>query len=603
MHVFISCYTQLHILGCCHQLKKQNTEINMSFQTPITISDAIERIESNKFLLPAIQREFIWSHSKIEWLFDSIMRNYPISSFLLWNVEESTSKNYRFYKFINEYRERYKTHNEEISTNGINSFNAVLDGQQRLTSLYLGLKGSFGYKEYRRKWEDTEWSIPTRHLYLNISNELTEEEDGRIYEFSFLEKDLTQEREVYETEDKNWFKVGAILNYSDDETFDNFVEEFENSFSRKAIRQLRRTIVEKPIINYFLEKEQSLDKALNIFIRINSGGEPLNFSDLLMSIAVANWTQKDARKEIHKLVDTVRDKGYSISKDLVLKSFLYLHSKDIKFRVTNFSKENAKEFETEWEQIRDAILSTFDLIKSFGFTDFTLTSKNAVIPIIYYLYHKGIYRDYSNKIEFKQDRENIKKWLHIVLIKRLFGGTSDNVLSQMRRAFTDNISETKIKPEISNFPIDTIFNHIRKDTSVGEEFIEETLFTQIDNQYAFSILSLLYPNLDYKNNNFHKDHVHPASTYKNLSEENKEKYGWRTFNSIYNLQMLDANENMSKNDLNLKDWVEKETNENNREQFLNLHIIPNLDLSLDNFSEYHEKRKEILMDKLKTLLN
>jgi len=575
----------------------------MSFQTPITISDAIERIESNKFLLPAIQREFIWSHSKIEWLFDSIMRNYPISSFLFWNVEENTSKNYRFYKFINEYRERYKTHNEEISTNGINSFNAVLDGQQRLTSLYLGLKGSFGYKEYRRKWEDTERNIPTRHLYLNISNELTEEEDGRIYEFSFLEKDLTQEHEVYETDNKNWFKVGAILNYSDDETFDNFVEEFDSSFSRKAIRQLRRTILEKPIINYFLEKGQSIDKALNIFIRINSGGEPLNFSDLLMSIAVANWTQKDARKEIHKLVDSVREKGYYISKDLILKSFLYLYSKDIKFRVTNFSKENAKEFEIEWEQIRDAILSTFDLIKSFGFTDFTLTSKNAVIPIIYYLYHKEIYRDFSNKIEFQQDRENIKKWLHIVLIKRLFGGTSDNVLSQIRRTFTDNVLETKIKSEIATFPIDTIFNYIRKDTSVGEEFIEETLFTQIDNQYAFSILSLLYPNLDYKNNNFHKDHVHPASIYDKLSDENKEKYGWRTYNSIYNLQMLDANENMSKNDLNLSDWVEKETNDTNKEQFLNLHIIPNVDLSLDNFSEYIEQRKEILMKRLKALLD
>lgn len=575
----------------------------MSFQTPITISDAIKKIELNQFLLPAIQREFIWSHSKIEWLFDSIMRNYPISSFLFWKVEENTSKNYRFYKFINEYRERYKTHNEEISTNGISSFNAVLDGQQRLTSLYLGLKGSFGYKEYRRKWEDTEWSIPTRHLYLNISNELTEEEDGRNYEFRFLEKEQTGELDLYATEEKSWFKVGAILNYSDEETFDNFVEEFDNAFSRKAIRQLRRTIVEKPIINYFLEEEQSLDKALNIFIRINSGGEPLNFSDLLMSIAVANWTQKDARKEIHKLVDSVREKGYSISKDLVLKSFLYLHSRDIKFRVTNFSKENAKEFETEWERIRDTILSTFDLLKSFGFTDFTLTSKNAVIPIIYYLYHKGIYRDYSNKIEFKEDRERVKKWLHIVLIKRLFGGTSDNVLSQMRRTFTDNVSEIKIKSEIVTFPIDNIFNHIRKDTSVGEEFIEETLFTQMDNQYAFSILSLLYPNLDYKNNNFHKDHVHPASTYKKLSEENKERYGWHTFNSIYNLQMLDANENMSKKDLSLKEWVEKDTNEDNKEQFLNLHIIPNIDFSLENFSEYIENRKGILMERLKTLLN
>ena len=261
----------------------------MSFQTPITISDAIEKIDSNQFLLPAIQREFIWNHSKIEWLFDSIMRNYPISSFLFWKVEETTSKGYRFYKFINEYRERYKTHNEEISTNGISSFNAVLDGQQRLTSLYLGLKGSFGYKEYRRKWEDTEWSIPTRHLYLNITTELQDEEDGRIYEFSFLEKSETEESEIYEANEQKWFKVGAILNYTEDEAFDEFVEEFESSFSRKAIRQLRRTIMEKPIINYFLEKDQSLDKALNIFIRINSGGEPLNFSDLLMSIAVLSW--------------------------------------------------------------------------------------------------------------------------------------------------------------------------------------------------------------------------------------------------------------------------------------------------------------------------
>jgi uncharacterized protein with ParB-like and HNH nuclease domain len=234
----------------------------MSFQTPITISDAINKIDSNQFLLPAIQREFIWSHSKIEWLFDSIMRNYPISSFLFWNVEEQTGKGYRFYKFISEYRERYNTHNSEISTNGISSFEAVLDGQQRLTSLYLGLKGSYGYSVKNLKWENTERKIPTRHLYLNISSELKDEEDGRIYEFKFIEKSDSEEKEIYQENDSDWFKVGAILNYEDEESFDNFVEDFENSFSRKAIRQLRRTILEKPIINYFLEKDQSLDKAL-----------------------------------------------------------------------------------------------------------------------------------------------------------------------------------------------------------------------------------------------------------------------------------------------------------------------------------------------------
>ena len=100
----------------------------MSFETPITIKEAMGKIHSNEFLLPAIQREFVWSHKKIEWLFDSLMRGYPISSFLFWKVEEKVSEQYKFYRFINEYRAIFKTHNEEIPTNGIKSFTAILDG-------------------------------------------------------------------------------------------------------------------------------------------------------------------------------------------------------------------------------------------------------------------------------------------------------------------------------------------------------------------------------------------------------------------------------------------------------------------------------------------
>jgi len=573
----------------------------MSFQTPITIAEAVENIEYNRFLLPAIQREFVWSSSKIEWLFDSLMRNYPISSFLFWNVEGASVNGYRFYKFINEYRERYKTHNEEISTDGMGSFNAILDGQQRLTSLYVGLKGSYAYKEYRRKWENSEWSIPTRRLYLNFASTLEEQEDGRIYEFSFLKDSDTKQAEIYK--DK-WFRIGKILELKNISKFNKYVTDIGLSeFSIDILARLQEVIHSDRIINYFLEKEQDIDKALNIFIRINSGGEPLNFSDLLMSIAVANGTQKDARKEIHKLVDAVRDKGFSISKDLVLKTFLFLYSKDIKFRVTNFSRDNAKEFETEWEKIRDAILSTFELLKTYGFTDYTLTSKNAILPIVYYLYHRQIYRDYSTKIEFKNEREIIKKWLHIVLIKKIFGGQANSVLTQIRKAFTSDITKLKIKPEISKFPVNEINKNIKKDTTVGDEFIEDLLYSQKDDQYTFSTLSILYPNLDYKNNDFHKDHIHPAASYNNLTDYLKEKYGWRTYNSIYNLQMLDANENMSKNDKSLKEWVDAQTKNIDKDKFLENHLIPNVELELDNFEEYFEKRKELLIKELKKVLN
>ncbi len=582
----------------------------MSFQTPITIKEAIENIESNKFLLPSIQREFIWKHEKVEWLFDSLMKNYPISSFLFWQVNSEVKKGYKFYKFISKYREKYKTHNSEISVDGIDEFKAILDGQQRLTSLYIGLKGSYAYKDYKKKWEDTEWSIPTRQLYLNITNKLKDEEDGRVYEFKFLKKEDTKEKEIFQDiKEQKWFRIGEILNYQNDNKFDEFVEKF-NQTEKEILRQLRKTILEKELINFFLEKEQDLDKALNIFIRINSGGEPLNFSDLIMSIAVANWENNDAREVIHNLVDNIRDKGFLISKDFILKVFLYLYSKDIKFKVTNFSKENARNFEDKWSEIRNAILEVFDLVKTFGFSDLTLTSKNALIPIIYYIYHKSIIKDFSVSVKFEKDRENIKKWLHIMLIKMVFGSQSDTVLTQIRKAFTSDFDKFKIDENISEFQFDKILNSIEKDTSISDEFIDTILTTQKEDKYAFSILSILYPNLDYKNNNFDKDHLHPISKFTkdeieklNLDETIKNEYFQANiYNGIYNLQMLDANENKSKSDLSLKDWVNKSTNSSTRKQFLDTHLIPDIDLSFENFKEFVDERKSIVKMKLKTIL-
>ena len=58
----------------------------MSFQTPITISEVINDIHSKKYLLPSIQREFVWSQDQITMLFDSLMRDYPINSFLFWKI-------------------------------------------------------------------------------------------------------------------------------------------------------------------------------------------------------------------------------------------------------------------------------------------------------------------------------------------------------------------------------------------------------------------------------------------------------------------------------------------------------------------------------------
>jgi len=582
----------------------------MSFQAPISIAMAIDDIVNNRLLLPAIQREFIWTNTQIEWLFDSIMRHYPISSFLFWRVEGDTKHQYKYYRFLQRFRERYQIHNDEFDTNGANDFMAVLDGQQRLASLYIGLKGSYAYKLPRVWWDNTEYSIPTRRLYLNIIDKLADEEDGRIYDFQFLTKD------EYNAEKEKWFKVGNILELRSIFDFNKFLDKHNyknNQFTYEALSRLQESIHTDRSINYFLETEQNLDKALNIFIRINSGGEPLNFSDLLMSIAIANWEHLDARKEINQLIDEIRDKGFFISKDLILKTFLVLYSNDIKFKVTNFSKSNAKDFEGKWENIKLALHSTFDLIKSYGFTETTLTSKNAIIPIVYYLYHRNIYPEFHKKKSHEKDRDIIKKWLHVVLIKRIFGGQADTILAKIRTVFTKNVSIEKINSSVIEFPYELIVKELKgttKDMTFDDDYIDNLLLTQYNDPLCFSILAIFYPNLDYRNGDFHKDHIFAESLFTKrkikglgIQDEQLDFYlNPDNYNSVSNLQLLDGNENKAKQDANLDDWVKKESKNKGltQKEFCERHLLPEI-FDISKFETFITTRRKELKNILKKL--
>ena len=109
------------------------------FQNPITIKEAIDNIYSRKYLLPAIQRKFTWSNNQIEMLFDSILRGYPINSFMFWKISSDEIKSsYKFYQFIENFRQFYNENNIDINTIGANDFEAIIDGQQRLTGVDIG---------------------------------------------------------------------------------------------------------------------------------------------------------------------------------------------------------------------------------------------------------------------------------------------------------------------------------------------------------------------------------------------------------------------------------------------------------------------------------
>ena len=574
----------------------------MSYQTPISIKQAIDKIDFNHYLLPAIQREFVWTSDNIELLFDSLLRNYPIGSLLMWKVQGENKVNHRYYSVLKTYREKYATHCKEVNTDSIPDFEAVLDGQQRLTALYIGLKGSYAYKLKNYAWKDNEHSIPTRKLYLCLTeNSIIEEdnEDGRVYDFQFLTKDEVKES------DRIWFEVGKILSLNGTFELNQFLKKNDwdtNEYITNTLSKLLDVIHVKNLINYYLEVEQDYDKALNIFIRINSGGEKLSYSDLIMSTLISGWTSKtiSARDEFNNLIAEIwNSTEIVIDKDLIIRTYLLIFSDDIKFRVTNFSLENAKEFKDNWTEIRASIVEAIELVRDFGYAERTLTSKNALLPIIHYLYISNKTKQFRTKVSNKEDRELIKRWFHTVLLKRIFGGQADTVLKLIRDVVKD-----EIKKGADIFPATSIAKKLsktRKSITMDEESIENLLYTTYEDRYAFPILALLYPHLDYKNNDFNKDHIFPHSIFSNknlkklgidLEQKNGRYYteNW-CYNGIVNLQMLDSNENKSKSDKSFEEWAK--TSKVNFEK----QLLPKI-TDIHKFVKFVDERWEILKERL-----
>lgn len=604
------------------------------FEKPITIKDAINNIDKREYLLPALQRQFVWGPEQIETLFDSIMRDYPINSFMLWRVTEPSIKNnLKFYEFLKKYRQRYNELNPEFETKGYADFYAVIDGQQRLTSIYIGIKGSYAYKEYKKWWRDDEECIPTRHLYLDLHSEMPEDNEKKTkFDFRFLTEDDLDWFSENEP-NRNWYKVSDIITIENRNDLDNYIEDkgwLSNKFTKETIRQLWTVIHERPLINYYLERNQELATVLDIFIRTNSGGEPLSFSDLLMSIITASWKKLDARKEIPDVINqvfTIRGREFQISKDFVLKTCLVLLNDNIKFQIKNFDKSNVVNFEEHWGEIKKAIISGFELVANMGLSNFTLRAKNAVIPIIYFIYQKQITDEINHPLKHKADKALIQKWLTISLLKGVFGGQSDNVLTKIRRVILSKLETTlnliQSNPNASDadkatwisslktipFPFQEIVSEFAADPSKNltfdDAFIDELLKTQYEAGEAYLILSLLYPYLDYFNQNTHKDHLHNADFFRKIKDNishvppteldfYKDAGNW---NSILNLQMLNSSLNGSKNDKSLKDWVAQ----NNID--LDTHIIPkNISLDISNFKQFIGERKKLLITKIKALV-
>lgn len=576
----------------------------MSFQTPIKIKEALDKIQENRYLLPAIQREFVWKPEQIEKLFDSLMNDYPIGSFLFWEVKEP--KNYRFYEFIKKYNQKESNHNQEIFLSNNKEIIAILDGQQRLTALYIGLLGTYTEKLPRCRWDNPK-AFLDKYLCLNLLDKVEEEiDDMNKYEFKFCTKE-----EIEKKDNKNfWFKIRDILDlesgYSITKKCMTILEGYSEKIienANKKLSKLYNVVFEKAIINYYLEQENNLDKVLNIFLRVNSMGTKLNYSDLLLSIATAQWKERDAREEINKLVDDLNKigDGFNLDKDFVLRACLYLTKeiKNIRFKVDNFKKENMDLIETNWDNIAYSLDITLKLLKSFGYNKDNLSAYTPILPVALYILKNNFDYKIITHSSFYEDRKLIKEWIIKSTLKRIFTG-SENITKIVRDVVLGNGTNL--------FPLKEIKEKLKiipgKSINFSEEEVESLLDYRYYNEGTFSILQLLYPDLDYRNK-FHIDHIYPKSKFnqKYLKKQNVDFSQLYDCNYLANLQLLYGSQNIEKSNREFKDWLDENFSEEEKKEYFKKNYIPtNIDFTFKNYNEFLLARDELLLKQLKKIL-
>mgnify|MGYP003588714205 CR=1 FL=1 len=535
--------------------------------------------EEGGFWLPNIQRPFVWSEDQICRLFDSILREYPISTLLIWK----TRAEIRHRKFIDNYHNKIKLSNFYVPENN-NKKCLVLDGQQRLQSLFIGLCGSYEGRE----------------LYFDILSGEVSAPDDIKFRFAFLDagkasfpwikfKDLVFNNADPLTAAEDLITRAAYELSSDErrKISHHVGIVFKTFHSDDGISYQELDSIENPEL-------YTEDDVVEVFIRANSGGTKLGKSDLLFSLLSSTWDNADEQME--DLLFDLNRHGFDFTRDFVLKLCLTLLNQGARYDVSKFRKQGVREkIETNWYDITNALKDVLDFVrgKTFIRSGKAMPSYLVLIPLVYSRYY------YPESWKVAQD---IDSYLLRALISGAFSGTPDQLID-------DCIGKIK---ERNGFNLNYLFEAIRsKGRSL--ELTEDRLW-QIG--YGSDSIHLLF-NLWYRefnytpayNNNLPQvDHIFPQTILKSIKIVNPEtgrlsitKYDKKERNQLANCMLLTQAENGAggKGITLPEDWFSDKPDD-----YLDMHLIPkdkNL-WKIDRFEDFIEERKKLIKTKFSYLL-
>nr|DAZ73588.1 MAG TPA: Protein of unknown function DUF262 [Caudoviricetes sp.] len=554
----------------------------------ITIYEALQNIKNGKYVMPAFQRQYVWSMEQIEKLWDSILLDYPIATFLFWHVDDdNVSWDTYFCNFLSDVtfdsRKQADSVNYELTGINVNMTDtAVLDGQQRLTSLYLSLLGD-AYIRQKHARKKNNGGLVTKLLIELNKNKLDvdeEEYNSKKYDIKFSEKvgrlSPTQ------------FEIKNILDvkFQDETTRDKAIEDaIENvpadskDYARGILQKLYHKIFVEKLVRYTEIHDMNQDDALEMFVRFNSGGKALKKSEITMSILEAYWPS--AKTEFGKLLV---DSYAGFGSDFIIRSALMLYGDVVK---SNISKQIAEELKNNWSDFKKALKNLEAVLKDMKIEVSRFSSSwNVLLPILYFIYYNP---------EYKNNTEGIRAYLMRAILFTYFQSGTTGKLQQMK----SNINSYDY--EITTDMLDQI-----TDLRVTDGKIEDILNAEKGSRVAGD--ALYYLSRDWTNRNFkyEQDHLHPFDRFDGSKPVSVSMEDWRRWrgnrNRLPNLQLLEGRSNGSKNNMRLIDYY-NDMNDEQKAEFRKQAIIPDgVSLELEHFDEFYGKRKAVLMDRIRALL-
>ena len=555
----------------------------------MTIYEAVLGIQDGKYVMPAFQRQFVWSMEQIEKLWDSILLDYPISTFLFWHVDEANvNPDTYFCTFLTDghFNSRKVADDNNyalITIDTRKTDTAVLDGQQRLTSLYLSLLGKTVVRPKSARKSSGPQIISNLLIELN-KNHLTvdeEEYNSKKYDVRFTEKagklSPTQfefkkilDSKFRDTSTREDAVTAAIANVPAD----------SKEYAKNLLIKLCSKVYDEKLIRYTEIHGMNQDDALEMFVRFNAGGRPLKKAEITMAILEAYWP---SAKTMFGQALTGAFCGFGT--DFIIRTALMLYGDVVK---SSINKQTADDLKNNWPLFVSALGKLAEALQSLKIDISRFSSSwNVLLPIIYYIYF--------NQDDYEKNLDAIRAYLIRAVLFTYFQSGTTAKLQQMKSVINSN------DYELTTQVLDQLY-----DLSVTDGRIEDVLNSEKGSRVAGEALYYLSRNWLTPNLQPEQDHLHPYERFDETKPPQVDMNDWKRWRSMRgklpNLHLMDGPLNASKGRMALQQYYDSMNRSNQMEFESQAAIPPDTSLDICDFESFYEARKNLLASQLRELM-